>query len=59
MAGWVEMGHFVFLIFSYFQKNENIALLHFKRKRKIIIYLNSHGHSMVYCFYCLNISEQK
>ena len=38
------MGHFMFLMFSYFQKNEKIALLHFKRKRKKLIYLNSHRY---------------
>ena len=34
-SAWqVEMGHSVFLIFHNFQKNENIALLHFNRKKK-------------------------
>ena len=39
-----------------FQKNENIALLHLRRKKKkYLIYLNSHR----YCLYCLNTSKQK
>ena len=28
------MGHFVFLMFSYSQKNEKIASFHFKREKK-------------------------
>ena len=39
--------------------NENIALFHFKRKRKSLIYLNSHKYIVVPCLYFQNNSEQK
>ena len=41
---------------SCFQKNENIALLHFKRKRKNRIHLNSHRYFVVYRLSCKNTS---
>ena len=59
LAGWVEMGQFEYLMFSflspkkaYISKHVNIA----ERQKKPIIYLNSHGYYVVYCLYCLNTS---
>ena len=37
-----------------FQKSENIALHHFKRKKKNLIYLNFFVYFVVCCLYCLN-----
>lgn len=45
------------LCFQNLQKNENISLLHFKRKN--IICLNSHRYFEVHCLYCLITFEQK
>ena len=50
--GWV--GRDGTLCIHNFQKSENIALHHFKRKKKNLIYLNSHRYFVVYCLYCLN-----
>ena len=50
--GWV--GRDGTLCIHNFQKSENIALHHFKRKKKNLIYLNSHRYFVVCCLYCLN-----
>ena len=50
--GWV--GRDGTLGIHNFQKSENVALHHFKRKKKNLIYLNSHRYFLVCCLYCLN-----
>ena len=37
-------------VFITFKRTENIALLHFKRKKKNLIYLNSYVGRVCYCF---------
>ena len=60
------MGHYVPNVFIFVtekehnsQTDENIALLHLKRKKKNLIYLKSYRYFVVFCLCCLNTSKQK
>ena len=64
MAGWVEMGHFVYPTFSFLDQKKSTTfkitiILHYYtlgdwKKRP-----NSDRYVVVYCLYCLNTSKQK
>ena len=67
LAGWVEMGHFVYLMFSlcnrkraWLSKEQKYCITSPKDKgKKNLIYLNSHRYFAVGCLYCQNTSKQK
>ena len=61
LAGWVEVGQFVYLCF-HFCHWLNITFKKRKYRRKTEnnpIYLNSHRYYMIYCLHCLNTSMMK
>ena len=62
LAGWVEMGQFVYLMFSFLSPKEHNfqkTKISQKDRKKNLIYLNSHRYYVIYCLYFPNTSKLK